>query len=76
MAKREPSYKIILNKAGKELVGSALTILSIFLLRKLVELLLGSDKLWDVLPLKYCMDTVDAAVIVRFIWQVIKTINE
>ena len=76
MARRELSYKIIFNKAAKELVGSGLAILSIYLLRRLVEWLLGSDKLWDILPVKYAMDTVDAAVIVRFLWQVIKTFND
>jgi hypothetical protein len=76
MAKREPSYRVIFNKAAKEFIGSGLTILSIFLLRKLVEWLLGSDKLWDIVPVKYAMDTVDAAVIVRFVWQVVKTFND
>jgi hypothetical protein len=37
MPKREPSYKVILDRATKEFVGSGLTILSIFLVRKLVE---------------------------------------
>jgi len=37
MSKREPSYKVILDRATKEFVGSGLTILSIFLVRKLVE---------------------------------------
>jgi hypothetical protein len=29
--------------------------------------------LWDFLPLRYCQDTVDFAVFVRFLWQVVRT---
>ncbi len=60
----------------KEFVGSALTILSISVVRKLVELLLGGELLWDVLPIRYCADTVDAAVFLRFIWQIVRTFND
>jgi hypothetical protein len=57
-------------KVRNEFVGSALTILSIYLLRRLVELLLGNDVLWGFLPIRYCQDTVDAAVFLKFIWEV------
>jgi hypothetical protein len=61
---------------AKEFFGSALTILSIYGIRKLVEILLGRQLLWDFLPIRYCADTVDVAVFARFIWQVIRTFND
>ena len=61
---------------AKEFVGAALTIVSIYVIRGLVELLLGRQLLWDFLPIRYCADTVDAAVFARFIWQVIRTFND
>jgi hypothetical protein len=76
MAIRPRSYKAIFNSAAKEFLGSALTVLSIYGVRKLVELLLGKELIWDILPIRYCADTVDLAVFVRFVWQVIKTFND
>jgi hypothetical protein len=75
-ARRQKPLKEIVMGVVKEFVGSALTVLSIFGVRKLVELLLGGQLLWDVLPIKYCADTVDAAVFLRFIWQVFRTFND
>ena len=70
------SFKEIAESVAKEFVGSALTILSIYGIRKLVELLLGKELLWDILPIRYCADTVDAFVFLRFIWQMIRTFND
>jgi len=68
--------KEIVETVVKEFVGSALTVLSIYGVRKLVEWLLGGQLLWDVFPIKYCADTVDAAVFLRFIWQIFRTFND
>ena len=69
--RRSPkTFREIAEKAAKEFVGSALTILSVYGLRKLVEFLFGHELFWDFLPLRYCQDTVDFAVFVRFLWQV------
>ncbi len=71
--KRRKTFREIAEEIAKESFGSALTILSVYLLRKLVELLFGQELLWDFLPLRYCQDTVDFAVFVRFLWQVVRT---
>jgi hypothetical protein len=75
-ARPSKSIREIAEGVAKEFFGSALTILSIYAIRKLVELLLGRQLLWDFLPIRYCADTVDAAVFARFIWQVIRTFND
>jgi hypothetical protein len=74
--RRERSFRKIAEGAAKEFLGSALTVLSIYLLRKLVESLLGKELLWDLVPIRYCADTVDAAVIARFVWQIIRTFDD
>jgi hypothetical protein len=75
-SKRPKALLEIVAAVVKEFVGSALTVLSIYGLRRLVEWLLGGQMLWDVLPIKYCQDTVDAAVFMRFVWQVLRTFND
>jgi hypothetical protein len=47
---------------AKEFAGSALTI--------------GKELLWDILPIRYCADTVDAFVFLGFIWQMVRTFND
>lgn len=74
--RREKSYTKIAQGVGKEFLASALTVLSVFLLRSLVQWLLGRDLLWDLLPVRYCADTVDAVVFVRFIWQLIRRFDD
>ncbi len=66
----------IASEASKEFLGSALTVISIYGIRKLMELLLGKELLWDVVPIRYFADTVDAAVFLRFIWQILRTFND
>jgi hypothetical protein len=51
-------------------------LLSIYGVRKLVELLLGKEVRWDILPIRYCADTVDFAVFLRFCWRVMRAFNE
>ena len=75
-ARKPRSFKEIAEDVAKEFVGSALTVLSIYAVRKLVEWLMGTQFLWDFVPIRYCMDTVDAAVFLRFLWQIIRTIND
>jgi hypothetical protein len=70
------SFSEIAESVAKEFFGSALTVLSIYAIRRLVELLLGRQLLWDLLPIRYCADTVDFAVFARFIWQVIRTFDD
>jgi hypothetical protein len=70
------SFREIAEGVAKEFVGASLTLLSIYAIRKLVELLLGKELLWDFLPIRYCADTVDLAVFARFLWQVIRTFND
>jgi hypothetical protein len=69
-------YSEIFHRVAKEFVGMALTLVSIYLIRKLVEWLLGSEYFWDYVPVKYCIDTVDFFVILRFLWKVIKEFNK
>ena len=61
---------------AKEFVGSVLTVLSIYGIRKLMEVLLGKEVLWDIVPIRYFADSVDAAVFLRFIWQILRTFND
>lgn len=72
----EKSLRGIASGIAVEFLGSSLTVLSISAVRKLAEILLGGQLLWDVFPLRYCADTVDAAVFLRFIWQILKTFND
>jgi hypothetical protein len=60
----------------RKFVGSALTIVSIYIVRKLVEWLLGKELLWDVFPIRYCADIVDFAVFLRFCWRILGSFNE
>ncbi len=62
MPRRERSVAKIAEGVAREFLASALTILSVFGLRSLVQYLLGKDLLWDFLPVRYCADTVDAVV--------------
>jgi hypothetical protein len=76
MSKQHKTATQIAMGVFNEFLGSALTVLSIYGVRKLVEYLLGGELLWDILPIKYCADTVDAAVFLRFIWQILRTFND
>jgi hypothetical protein len=66
----------VLRQALVEFLGAVLTILSMYLIRRLVQFLLGGEVLWGVVPIKYCEDTVDLAVFARFVWQVLRTFND
>ncbi len=66
----------VLWDAFKELLGAAATILSIYLVRKLSQWLLGGELLWGFIPVEYCEDAVDVAVFARFIWRVFRSFND
>ena len=53
-----------------------LTIMSIYGVRLLVAHTIGSERLWGIVPLKYCVDTVDFVVLCKFLWNMLKTFNE
>ena len=74
--KPSKTLREIVREVSKEFIGSVLTVLSVYVLRKLAELLLGSERLWDILPIRYCADTVDFVVFLRFIWQIVRTFND
>ena len=74
--KSPKTLREIVREVAKEFIGSVLTVLSIYGLRKLAELLLGSEMFWDILPIRYCADTVDFVVFLRFTWQIVRTFND
>jgi len=76
MPKRPKSFRKKLEEIVAEFFFAALTIIGIFVLRRLVESLLGRDLLWDHFPLRYWTDTADALVFVRFLWNIVRTFND
>jgi len=72
---RRPLLRILAD-CFKEFVAASLTILSIYGIKTLVQALLSDDRIWGVLPIKYCTDTVDLAVFARFVWQVVRSFND
>jgi hypothetical protein len=74
--RRTKALKDIIWDGFKEFAGSVIIVLSIYGVRKLVEYLLGQELLWDILPIRYCQDTVDFAVFVRFAWRILRSLNE
>lgn len=73
---RKKTYREVFDENALELLGMVLTLLSIYIVKKLVEWLLGGELLWNWLPVRYCVDTVDFFVLVRFAWKVIRSFNE
>jgi len=76
MAKRPKSFRKRLKETVMELFFATLTIVSVFVLRRVVGWLLGGDVLWDRFPLRYCTDTADALVFARFLWNIARTFND
>jgi hypothetical protein len=58
----------------KEFLGCGLTIISIYILRKVIVRLLGNELLWDYVPIRYCTDTIDFVVLVKFTVRILKSI--
>ncbi len=76
MAKRPKSFRKRLEETVMELLVTALTVLCIYVLRQMVESLLGKDLLWDAVPLRYWTDTMDALLLTRFIWKTLRSFND
>ncbi len=70
------TYREIGDDVLREFTAAVLTIMSIYGVRLLVAHTIGSERLWGIVPLKYCVDTVDFVVLCKFLWNMLKTFNE
>jgi hypothetical protein len=61
---------------GTHTVNLALALLSVWLIHLVLEYLLGKEaKFFDWIPIRYVTDFADIALILKFVWHVIKNFN-
>jgi hypothetical protein len=73
-----PSWRSLLeepSEIARHTLGLIAALVSIWLVHIVLKYLLGEDaKLYNFVPIRYIIETGDLAVLVRFIWKVVRQI--